>query len=112
MDVYGRIELDLGTKFVYLIPNYFEIYVNNQAIVLSHYPIRCFNSYSKGAWCVHSHVHGHIDDCLPSGRKNKILDVGLESIKEVQLFEEIKVIMDQKPIVIEDHHTNKTKNPF
>lgn len=111
-DIYGRIELNLGDKIVYLVPNYYEIYVDNQAIVLSHYPINCFNSYAKGSWCIHSHVHGNLTESLPTGRVNKILDVGLESVKEVQTFQEIKLIMDQKPIVAKDHHTKTTANPF
>lgn len=112
VDIFGRVKMQIDDKLVYFIPNYFEIYVDGHPIVLSHYPIRCWNSYAKGSWMLHSHVHGSLESSLSTHKQGKILDCGVESIKEPLSFSEIKKIMDYKLTVVEDHHSDSTPNPF
>ena len=47
-----------GDKKVYFVPNYLEIIVCGQPIVLSHYPLASWNGQAKGSIMVHGHCHG------------------------------------------------------
>lgn len=87
---------------VHFVPNYYEIYVNHQFIVLSHYPIYSWNSISsKSSWMIHGHTHSKINGKI----KGKILEVCPESIGNYPLsFAEIKKIMDKKELASPDYH--------
>lgn len=112
LDIYGRITANyLQNKVLYLIPNYYEILVKNQLIVLSHYPIICHNRHARGSFMICSHVHGNLVDFLPSGKKGKTLDVGPESVKEPMSFSEVSKIMEEKPVWGESHHTKINNRP-
>jgi calcineurin-like phosphoesterase family protein len=98
---------------VHFIPNYYEIFVNGQPIILSHYPMKCWNGHAHGSWVLCGHTHGSYHDSLATTLdKGKILDCSIESIKEPLDFYEIKAIMDKKKILNESHHTKDTSSPF
>jgi calcineurin-like phosphoesterase family protein len=108
IDEYYRLpyrQMQNVSKTVYFIPNYYEIFVDGTPIVLSHYPIRCWNNYAKSSFMICGHVHGSLHDALPTTlNKGKILDVGWENFKRPINFNDVKTIMNNKSIFIEDHH--------
>lgn len=101
-------------KIVYLIPNYYEISVDRQAIVLSHYPMASWNGMGSGSIMIHGHVHGHLKDSIVGKElyKGKMIDAGVESCKYPISFCNLKDTMDSRPIIKTDHHNPLTQNPF
>lgn len=99
--------VNLDGRDIYFLPNYFEIYIQKQPIVLSHYPIGSWNGQSKGSWQVHGHSHGSYS--LSTGKQ---IDVGIEVFGGPVPFETIKRYMNKRPISVVDHHDSKTNNPF
>jgi len=101
-------------KKVYFIPNYIETYINEQPIVLSHFPIVSWNGQGKGSWMLHGHCHNNLSTSPigPLLYKTRILDIGIESSSFPLSFKEIKKTLDKKPILTYDHHNNSTLNPF
>lgn len=115
IDKYYRLLYDRSVtiKMIYLIPNYYEIFVNGKPIVLCHYPMKCWNGHAQGSIILVGHTHGSYHDSLPMTLdKGKILDVGPESVKEPLDFDEVMAIMDRKTVLTESHHNAKTQNPF
>lgn len=101
------INLDTTGKLIHFIPNYLEIFVNGQPIVLSHYPILSWNGHSKGAWHLYGHVHNNLKHDL-----GKAIDVGVENCPYPIDFNDIAKIMKDKEIQKVDHHGAKDLNPF
>lgn len=101
-------------KKVYFIPNYFEIYVKKQPIVLSHYPIASWNGQAKGSWMIHGHSHGSLinTDIGKILYKGKIIDVGVENTPNPISFMEIRKLFDKKDIMVFDNHQKSGNTPF
>lgn len=106
-DVDGNYYFSENKKLIFC-PNLFEVVVNRQPLVLSHYPILSFNGQSKGYWHLFSHVHGNLDNSemgrryLNSGAK--VYEVSVEKNLYPISFYELKSIMDKKRPVSFDHH--------
>ena len=73
-----------------------------QRIVLCHYPLRVWNRMHHGAWMLHGHSHGSLEDV-----GGKVMDVGVDchcyrpiSIDEVTEF------MNSRQFVAMDHHSS------
>lgn len=81
--------------------NYLEVVVNGQYIVLSHYPLYSWNKMKHGSWCLSGHCHGGVNEFH---KDRKSLDVGWDNFNGPISFEEVKEIMDKKPIFSEGHH--------
>jgi len=105
-----------NAKRVVFCPNYFEAYLNGQAVVLSHYPIISYNGQSKGAIHVFSHVHGNLERSkigaayLNSGVR--AYEVSVEKNPYPISFAELKALMGKKSGASFDHHDSSTQNPF
>lgn len=85
-------------KGVTVLPQYKEISVEGQRIILCHFPIWEWNMMSNGAWHLHGHLHAR-----PTGIPGKIFDVSGDGNRMVPYsFEDLKSIMDTKPI--RKHH--------
>lgn len=95
-------------KKVCFLPEYFEIRVGQQKIVLCHFPIVSHHKNGHGSWMVCGHSHGSCEFSQKNANKGKILDVGIESFGRPISFFELKTIMDKKDIVSYDHHSSKT----
>lgn len=92
-------------KNLVFIGDYAEIVVDNQFIVLSHYPISIFNHCARGAWCCCGHSHYNFDDTKAETLdKGKIFDVGWDGHGKPLSFSELKQIMDKKQLNKVDHH--------
>jgi calcineurin-like phosphoesterase family protein len=115
-DCDGNYYLDWNKKIIFC-PNLFEAKINDQSIVLSHYPVLSFNGQGKGAWHVFSHVHGNLD-FSDLGRRYlesnaRIYEVSVEKNPCPINFTELKMIMHSKGEVISfDHHNKETLNSF
>jgi calcineurin-like phosphoesterase family protein len=115
IDKFYRLIVKSFRRNVYLIPNYYEIFVNGQAIVLSHYPTLSWNGMGKGAWMLHGHCHGNLYKTpwiKDNYYKGKAIDIGIETVKEPLDFDEIKAIMDTRVNLLIDHHTGEASSPF
>lgn len=71
--------------------DYMEIWVDDQFIVLCHYPIFEWNKKHYGAWMLHGHVHGR-----KLGIEGRIVDVGIDNSLNLSLFDynSMKLVMD------------------
>lgn len=83
---------------------YAEIIVEKQHIVLSHFPFAVWNKSHHGAWNLHSHNHGSFKESLPGYPDFKRLDVGIDVLKRILSFDEVKDIMKNKFAKCVDHH--------
>lgn len=101
----------------YLVPNYYEIFVNKTPAVLSHYPILSWNGAGKGE-NIHlfGHSHGNlgnsggwIKDNYLAGR---CMDVGVDAVGSPLDFDEIMKILGDRPAIKVDHHNQTTSSPF
>lgn len=111
-DYYGRVEIPLyqGRK-VYFIPNYFEITIGYDLIVMSHYPMAVWRDVNKSSFMLHGHCHNNYIKGKWHSVSAKILDVGIESALDYHgkrattfSFADIKNIMKRKNVEILDHH--------
>lgn len=82
-----------------------EIVVNNQYIVLNHYPLSIWNYMKNSSWALVGHSHHGFKGSLPDNKNGKILDVGWDGYKKPLSFNEVKEIMDKKEVVkVDSHH--------
>lgn len=96
----------IGEKEVYFIPNYYEMYVNKQLMILSHYPLLSWRDMGKGSIHCFGHVHGNLIDSEIGKMylKGKCLDLGVEVCSEPISFKEILDKLSNKEILKVDHH--------
>lgn len=88
-------------------PQYLEIDVGEQRIVMCHYAFRSWNKMHYGSWNLHGHSHGNLEQS--NGRQ---LDVGVDSeaitsaLRPVS-FAEVLMWMSHVQFVSVDHHNPK-----
>jgi calcineurin-like phosphoesterase family protein len=90
-------------NMVYL-GHYHECTVNNQFIVMCHYPFMSWNQLGHGAWMLCGHEHGGLPATRPEATDGKILDLGWDMYHKPLSFTELKKIMDTKSISSVGHH--------
>lgn len=74
--------------------------VHRQRIVLFHYPIRSWNQIHRGAWMLHGHSHGSLEDI-----GGKTIDVGVDPLNYMPInIHQVAEIMEKRPPVYYDHH--------
>ncbi len=115
IDITSGCALGAGhNKKIWLIPNYFEIFVDGQAIAMSHYPLASWNGMAGGSWFIHGHCHSNLKkSCVGQELyRGKIIDVGVENFPRPASFEDIKAIMATRSAIKTDHHNENTHNPF
>lgn len=95
--------VDRNLAHVIWVKDYAEIRVENQKVILCHYPFETWNGAHHGSW----HLHGHCHGSLPAVGKR--LDVGIDNHPEFQVFswDEIKEHMAKQEFVVKDHHTGE-----
>jgi calcineurin-like phosphoesterase family protein len=92
---------------IVVLPQLYEFYLDNQYIVMCHYPLYSWNKMGHNSWMLHGHQHGRGN--LKTG---KILDIGISSPGydfSPLSYEKVKGIMDEKVFVSVDHHNNETR---
>lgn len=101
-------------KFLNYHYGYYETYVDNQFIVMSHYPMVTWNKKHHDSWMLCGHCHYN----LPVIRKDakelgKVLDVGVDGNNyKPYSFSDLVAIMNTKPMfpsnpLFNDHHGRK-----
>lgn len=93
-------------RFVW-IKDYEYLKVGEQRIVLCHYAMRTWRSSHRGAWMLHGHSHGSLDE-LP----HRSFDVGVDcwDFSPVS-FEDVRSKMETKLFVPVDHHIEDEATP-
>jgi calcineurin-like phosphoesterase family protein len=108
--------LDLGGKQVVFTPNYFEAFVNGQAVCLSHYPVLSWNGQGGGSYMLYSHVHGTLVKSelgrLYKNSKMKCYEVSVEENDYPINFADLRKFMDKQNGSAPDHHGKDTQNPL
>lgn len=102
-------------KKVVFVPNYLETIVNDQPLVLSHYPLASFNGQAKGSWMLHGHCHGNLQKSSlgPLLYKTKTKDICIENSPFPQTFMELKKhFSSYSENITYDHHNSNIPNPF
>lgn len=80
---------DLFTSY----SSYMEVDVNEQFVVMSHYPMLSWNKSFYQSWMLHGHCHG----TLPEDPHSKRVDVGVDCWNYSPVsFQELKTKMDSK----------------
>lgn len=76
------------------VKDYAEIRMDNQKIVLCHYPLLTWNGAYKGSWMLHGHCHGSVNYM---NNDTSRLDVGVDNFNYTPVsFEEIRQLMKDK----------------
>jgi calcineurin-like phosphoesterase family protein len=104
-----------GYKTVYFCPNYIEVFVCGQPIVVSHYPLASWNGQAKGSFMVHGHCHGNLYKSEVGKilyKHCKILDVGIENQPYPISFSKLRTYFKDKDNIAFDHHTTEVSTPF
>lgn len=80
------------------------IQIEDQTIILDHYPQRVWWGSHRGNWMLHGHSHSNLE--YGEYMKYKTMDVGVDNHPEYRpfLLSEIKTIMDKRVIIVKDHH--------
>lgn len=89
-------------RFVW-IKDYFELKVDEQRIIMSHYPFLTWNGCHKGSW----HLHGHCHGSLPAEYNTyaRRLDVGVDVHDYFPVdFDTVKQLLAKKEFRPVDHH--------
>ena len=75
------------------------ICVEDEQMVLCHYPLHVWQNHHRGTWHLHGHTHGKLND--PAFYQRKVMDVGIDTHPEFRpySFAEVKAILDQREIV-------------
>ena len=73
-------------------------------IMMCHFPMLVWENHHRGAWHLHGHSHGHLDD--PVFYQRKVIDVGIDTHPQFRpySFDEIAAIMETRSIQQIDHH--------
>jgi calcineurin-like phosphoesterase family protein len=101
------LNVDGHEKLIHFVPNYLEVVVNGQAIVMCHFPILSFNGMAKGAYHIYAHVHGNLNRS-ELGRLYQntgfTYEVSVENCPSPITFGELRAIMRKKVQSTPDHH--------
>lgn len=81
--------------------DYKEVTIEDQKIILCHYPMITWNRSHRGSWMLHGHCHGS----LVYPFEARIHDVGVDPNGLHPLsFEDVRRIMNTKKFSAVDHH--------
>lgn len=91
---------------------YKELKINEQKIILCHYPFLTWNKSHYGSWDLHGHCHGSLKAptcvfCKKSNdeRTSRRLDIGVDCWNFTPVsFDEVKTEMDKVEFKPVDHH--------
>lgn len=102
-------------KYLYFIPNYFEIFCGGQPFVLSHFPQISWNGQAKGSIMVFGHCHGSLGSSELGAKylkEAKAEEVCFESHSHPVSFQYLIDKFKNRDNVTYDHHDSNTNNPF
>ena len=83
-----------------------DAYKGRRLLVLCHYPMLVWDKGARGAWHLHGHCHGFLNEVNKATTR---LDVGVDSFNYTPVsYEEIKLILGQRSYLPVDHHNEGT----
>lgn len=90
IDKHGE-EFEWAGKQIKIVPNYFEIQVGEQLVVLSHYPMASWNGINKGSFHIHGHCHSNLiaSEIGKILYRKRVMDVGIECCAHPISFKEV-----------------------
>lgn len=92
----------LQNKFDDILGDYKELTIDEQKIVLCHFPFLHFNGQHRGHWNLHGHIHSSGNNSTQPNKRQ--YDVGVDNNNYFPVsFEEIKGMME-KITDFESHH--------
>lgn len=97
-----------------------EIKIDDQVIILCHFPMRSWEKAHKGTWMLHGHCHGSLEKYyfvkklfgrffMKTNKIAKTMDVGIDTHPQFKpySYEAIKQIMDKRSVFKNiDHHND------
>lgn len=84
-----------------------RIYINNQLIVMCHYPMLVWEKSHYDSFMLHGHCHNSLNEL---NKTTKRLDVGVDNFNCAPVsFEQVKEIMDKKIYTPMDRHGTENK---
>jgi calcineurin-like phosphoesterase family protein len=78
--------------------DYLELKYKSHKIIMSHYPIACWNGQGRGSLHFHGHSHGNYKS------QGRILDVGWDSAGKILTLDEAVSMVCSKDVYVNDHH--------
>ena len=96
--IYGNHDEKFISKHFETARDYAKIKIEEQKIILFHYPIAVWDCKHYGSWNLCGHSHGNYPPSLPNNTTNGLcLDVGVDvhDFKPLS-FEQVKIIMTNK----------------
>jgi calcineurin-like phosphoesterase family protein len=93
-------------KNLIFLGDYVEAVIENQVVVMSHYPITSWNYMKDGSWCLSGHCHNNLADTRVENPNGFKLDVGWDGHGKPLSFNNLQGIMAKKQICVIDHHKN------
>ena len=93
-----------GIKKIIFMPQYSEIQINGQFIVLCHYSIYSFNNQARGSLMLSGHSHSSCPLTNKNTGKGKRLDLSWESFGRPVNLLEIKKLLANRDLDCSDHH--------
>lgn len=92
------------SRTVTFLPEYVEVTVAKQDLVLSHYPIISHHGISKGVIHLTGHSHGNLALTAAKTGQGKRLDVGVESFGRPVSLTEVVRLLQGRDVDARDHH--------
>lgn len=88
-----------------------DIVIDNQRIMMNHYPYRTWRGNNRGSWNIHGHCHANLPPMgkqLDVGYDNFNYEVGWKKYHPIH-HDQLKKIMDSKDVYCPDHHVEEEK---
>jgi calcineurin-like phosphoesterase family protein len=107
IDEFYRLKININSREVYFIPNYYEVIINFRTFILSHYPILSWNNMGKNSVMCFGHCHQNLEKTnwiKDNYLKGKNIDLSWDCYKKPLSANEIMSIVDKKEILKIDHH--------
>lgn len=88
---------------IVFVGNYLHLIVNEQPIIVTHFPQLVWDGMAKGSVSLCGHSHGSCLETRPDCENGKMLDIGLDVFRRPISFNEVMLIMHSKKFVRHDH---------
>lgn len=96
--ILGNHDKVIRTQLGVVMFDYLEIKYKGHKIIMSHYPIACWNGQGRGSLHFHGHSHGNYSTL------GRILDVGWDNIGKVSSLDEAVDSIKDIDVYTPDHH--------
>ena len=101
---------EINGRYVTFLPQYAEVIINRDVLVLCHYRINSWNQMAENSIHLHGHQHlAGLESDLLETKHGKMVDIGMETLIKYNdgapiSLNKLKKYMDKKPYKPEGHH--------